>query len=187
MPIRRPLLLSCLSLAALLAACGGGGDSAESALSGATGSTASTDCGQANFQAELLQRINALRAAGASCGSSGTFPATTPLTWNTQLTAAAAAHSADMAAKNYFEHTSADGTTMSQRVSNAGYAWSRVAENIAAGYGTVEAVMTGWANSPGHCANLMNANLREVGVACVPGTSTSDYANYWTMDLATPQ
>ncbi len=189
MPIRRPLLLSCLSLAALLAACGGGGggDGAESAVSGATETTTSADCGLANFQAELLQRINALRAAGASCGASGNFPATTALTWNTKLTTAAAGHSADMAAKNYFEHTSADGTTMSQRVTNAGYAWSRVAENIAAGYGTVEAVMTGWANSPGHCANLMNASLREVGVACVVAPASADYGNYWTMDLATAQ
>jgi uncharacterized protein YkwD len=91
-----------------------------------------------------------------------------------------------MAAQNYFSHTSADGRTFDQRVTAAGYAWRALAENIAAGYGTVQAVVDGWMGSDGHCANIMNPNLRDIGVACATGTTRSTYSNYWTMDLAAP-
>ena len=109
------------------------------------------------------------------------------LRWNAALTTAASAHSADMAALNYFSHTSADGRTLGTRATAAGYAWSRLGENIAAGYAGVDSVMKGWVDSDGHCANLMSANFTEVGVACVPGTPTSNYNTYWTMDLGKPQ
>lgn len=137
--------------------------------------------GAAGIQAEVLQRVNALRAAGAVCGGD-TFPATNAVSWNAQLLQAALGHSADMAQKNYFSHTSQDGRTLGQRVTAAGYVWSNVGENIAAGQQSVEQVVTGWANSPGHCRNLMNANFRDVAVACVRNNS-SDFRLYWTMNL----
>jgi uncharacterized protein YkwD len=134
-----------------------------------------------------LARINAVRAAGANCGVNGVFPAVPALTWNVALTTAASAHSADMAALNYFSHTSADGRTFDTRASAAGYTYSRLGENIAAGYAGIDAVMNGWVDSDGHCANLMSANFTEVGLACVPGTSSSSYNTYWTMDLGKPR
>lgn len=144
-------------------------------------------CGLANFQSQLLQRINALRASGANCGSSGTFPAAPAVAWNAKLTQAADGHSQDMSAQNYFSHTSKDGRSFTQRIDATGYTWSAAGENIAAGYGSVDAVMDGWTASPGHCANLMNASFTEFGVSCVPGTSSTTYSNYWTMDLAKPR
>jgi uncharacterized protein YkwD len=183
-----------LLFALALAACGGGGsDSTPAAGSGSGGtpsgsgtSSAAATCGLANFQAELLQRVNAARAAGASCGTRGSFASTGALSWNGLLTNAATGHSKDMSAQNYFSHTSLDGRTFDQRVTAAGYAWTRVAENIAAGYPSVQAVVDGWLASDGHCANLMNPNLVHVGVACAPGTATSTYGTYWTMDLGAP-
>lgn len=188
-------LLTALPLCAalLLSACGGGGgDSATDPVAGIDPietPQGAGDCGLADFQAELLQRINALRAAGASCGAQGTFASTTALTWNTRLQQSALGYSADMQARNYWreDHQTPEGVTFSQRITNAGYTWSTAAENIAAGYATVQAVMDGWRNSPGHCANLMNPNLREVGVACVTGNSANTYPNYWTMDLGAPR
>lgn len=59
-------------------------------------------------------------------------------------------------------------------------------ENIAAGYDTVSAVMDGWLASPGHCANLMNPNFTQIGVACIRGSTGNAYGTYWTMDLARP-
>lgn len=144
--------------------------------------TAAT-CGQPDFQAALLERINRLRASGASCGSAGSFAAAALLTWHPALAEASAAHSRDMAANAFFSHTGSDGSSAGQRMSRAGYAWRGWAENIAAGYPTVDAVMDGWIASPGHCANLMNPTLREVGVACVPGGGSAPYATYWTMNL----
>lgn len=137
--------------------------------------------GAAGIEAEITQRVNALRAAGAVCGTTA-YAAAAALVWNSTLLAAAKGHSADMAQKNYFSHTSQDGRTAGQRITTAGYNWSAYGENIAAGQTTVEQVMTGWINSPGHCQNLMNPNFREVAVACVRNDA-ADYRLYWTMDL----
>ena len=106
--------------------------------------------------------------------------------WNDKLFKAAAGHSADMAAKNYFSHTGSDGSSFSQRITGAGYSWRAAGENIAAGQTSVAQVMNAWVNSPGHCANLMNKNFTEVGVACVKNDKSS-YRTYWTMELAQPR
>ena len=190
----------------LLAACGGGGDSPPSALAGAPGAApapapapapaapaapapapAVADCSLGNFAASALTRINQLRAAGASCGARGAFAPTTALAWNALLTQAGEGHSRDMATLNYFSHTSADGRDLADRVNTTGYLWNTIGENIAAGYATVDSVMDGWTASDGHCANLMNPNFTEVGLACVPGTTSSTYNTYWTMDLGRPR
>jgi uncharacterized protein YkwD len=185
-----------LGLAALLGACGGGGGdggddagAAESAAAAAPAASApvaaaSATCGIADFAAVALARINEQRTAGASCGSRGRFAPAPALRWSPLLHQAAAAHSADMAAQNYFSHTSADGRSMSDRVNATGYAWSSLGENIAAGYPDIDAVVTGWMRSDGHCANLMNPAFDELGLACVPGTATSSYRQYWTANLA---
>lgn len=146
---------------------------------------AAQTCGLAGFQQELLNRINQIRATARACGSL-TYAAAPPVKWNAKLFNAAAGHSAEMAAKNYFSHTSQDGRSFSQRITGAGYAWRAVGENIAAGQTSVAQVMTAWVNSPGHCANLMNRNFTEVGVACVKNDASS-YRYYWTMDLAQPR
>jgi uncharacterized protein YkwD len=147
---------------------------------------ASATCNISDFAATALARINQLRAAGADCHSKGVFAPAAALAWNDKLTQAAAAHSADMAVKNYFSHTSADGRTLADRINATGYTWSGLGENIAAGYAGIDAVMSGWIGSDGHCANLMSPNLSEVGLACVPGTASSSYNTYWTMDLGRP-
>ena len=201
---RLRILWAFAAAAPLVAGCGGGGSSDSSAAgtpatSPAAGPSPSpapapapatgvlSTCGLSDFSGRILQRINQLRASGASCGSSGQFAPAAAVAWNAKLTQAADGHSQDMAANNYFAHTSLDGRTFSQRIDATGYTWSTAGENIAAGYASVDAVMDGWTQSPGHCANLMNPNFSEIGVACVPGTSSTTYSNYWTMDLAKPR
>jgi uncharacterized protein YkwD len=192
--LRRTPLALLAAAASLLVGCGGGGGSdaaapPPSAASGAThplaGSPAAT-CGLSNFEAELLDRVNARRAAGASCGTHGAFAATGALAWSDALAVAAVAHSDDMATRNYFAHTAPDGTTPADRASAAGYAWRVLAENIAAGQSSIAQVVDGWMASDGHCANIMDAALRDIGVACVASTS-ADYPTYWTMDLGAPR
>jgi uncharacterized protein YkwD len=87
-----------------------------------------------------------------------------------------------MATNNYFSHTSLDGRTLTNRIDATGYSWSNIGENIAAGYSTAELVVDGWMASDGHCANVMNPNFQDVGVACV-SSSTSQYRSYWTMEV----
>ncbi len=55
-----------------------------------------------------------------------------PLLRDTRLAAAARAHSADMANRLYFDHTTPEGTTFDQRAAAAGYPFISLSENIAA-------------------------------------------------------
>ena len=97
-----------------------------------------------------------------------------PLNPDHRLTAAARDHSRDMADNDYFSHTSPDGRTVGDRVTDAGYIWSRVAENIARGHTSPEAVVLGWMNSEGHRRNILSADFCDLGVGYV---STG---RYWT-------
>lgn len=135
----------------------------------------------------MLAAVNVHRRAGATCGARGSFPAARELAWNAALTQAAAAHSDDMVANNFFDHTGSNGSTLGTRVTAAGYQWSSVGENIAAGQAGVAEVVDGWMKSDGHCANLMNSAFRDIGVACVAGNANTTYRTYWTQDFGTPR
>ncbi len=134
------------------------------------------------YEQQVLTLVNQRRASWATCGSQS-YPPVPPLTWNQSLGNAARGHSIDMADKNYFSHTSADGRTFVQRIVKAGYyPYLALGENIAAGYTTPSAVVSGWMSSPGHCANIMSANFKEVGVGYAYN-SLSSYKHYWTQDF----
>ncbi|CAO5149652.1 conserved hypothetical protein [Frankia sp. AiPs1] len=105
-----------------------------------------------------------------------------PLSVDPVLTAAADGHSADMARRGFFAHTSPDGRTVSDRVTALGYRYSRVAENIAAGQTSAQEVVSGWMNSPGHRANILLPQLREIGVGHAVG---GEYGTYWTQVFGT--
>ena len=134
---------------------------------------------------EMLTLVNDNRAVAQSCGSDN-YPATTRLSWHCTLDSVADAHNRDMGDNNFFNHTGSDGLSPSNRVTNAGYNWSSVGENIAAGQQTVQSVMTAWMDSPGHCANIMNAVYTEMGAANYQ-VSGSDFSIYWTQNFATPR
>ncbi len=128
----------------------------------------------------VLDLTNQARATARTCGTTS-YPAAGPLTWNAALATAARGHAADMAARNYFSHTSQDGRTFDARIVNAGYSgYSALGENIAAGQPTADAVVAGWLTSPGHCANIMSASFRELGVGVGTGGS---YSTYWVQDF----
>ena len=129
----------------------------------------------------ILQQINLARTSGKVCGTQ-IFTATRALAWNDILFSAAAKHSADMATRNYFSHTTPEGVTLGQRLYTEGYSWRAAGENIAAGQGSVASVMQTWLASDGHCQNIMNPVFNEVAVACVE-KSPSTYGTYWTMNL----
>lgn len=206
-PSRQMAPVAALSIALLLGGCGGGGgsDAASPAPAPAPApspggpaapptpapppTTAGTriTCNLSNFQADMLAAVNAHRRAGANCGARGSFPAAAELTWNDALTQAAVAHSDDMVANNFFSHTGSNGSSAGDRATAAGYAWRGVGENIAAGQATVAIVVDGWMKSDGHCANLMNAAYRDIGVACVAGNANTTYRTYWSQEFGTPR
>ncbi|WP_436494476.1 CAP domain-containing protein [Actinokineospora sp. HUAS TT18] len=117
-------------------------------------------------ESEVLTIVNAERSK-AGCG---------PLRWHDTLALAARKHSADMAANNYFDHESLDGRSPFDRMKAEGYAKGG-GENIAAGQSTPKSVMESWMNSPGHRANILNCDFKELGVGMAKGGS---YRIYWT-------
>lgn len=106
-----------------------------------------------------------------------------------KLVRAARRHSRDMVRRGYFEHTSPQGSTMSARVSRAGYSrWASLGENIAWGSGslsTPHSIVRSWMNSSGHRANILHSRFREIGVGIALGAPqrTSGRAATYTTDF----
>jgi uncharacterized protein YkwD len=126
----------------------------------------------------LLTMVNSARAQPHQCGAQP-FGATGPLTWNAQLASAADGHSRDMANKNYFDHKDRDGYMPGDRAELAGYVAKEIGENIAAGQDSARKVVDAWLASPGHCANLMNPQVKELGAGYATDPK-SDAGIYWT-------
>ena len=133
----------------------------------------------------VLPLIDAQRAAGATCGADGSYTSQAPLRYNALLAAAAQGHAQDMASQHYFSHQSLDGSTLAQRVTHAGYAFSAVGENILAGSFTYGAAVKAWMDSPGHCANIMSSGYTEAGLGYAPGLYGAPYQAYWVLNLGT--
>jgi uncharacterized protein YkwD len=131
------------------------------------------------FENEVLELVNERRAAGADCGSTGTFDPAGPLTMDSALRCAARNHSMDMATEDYFDHYTPEGIGPGDRLDEAGYTGSMWGENIAWGYLSPEAVVSGWMSSPGHCSNIMQARFTEIGVGYYAGS-------LWTQTFGRP-
>lgn len=128
----------------------------------------------------LLDLVNAARAQGRRCG--GTYyPRARPLRYNDNLSDAARKFARDLGRHGYFSHTGRSGSTPTSRARAEGYR-GYAGENIAAGRATGRATMRDWLASPGHCANIMSAQYRFLGVgyASVAG---SPYGTYWVQDF----
>ena len=119
--------------------------------------------------------INQSRGQARNCGVTA-FPAVGPLAWDARIEEAARAHSAYQSQVNTLSHTGAGGSDVGQRLNAAGFAWTSWGENVGWNYPTAQAVFQGWLDSPGHCANLMNANFTMVGWARVGVYDTMDFA-----------
>jgi uncharacterized protein YkwD len=165
--------------------CGGGsgsdtGGNASSSDSG--GGVSGTGIpGIDGIKQELLTAINDARASARMCGATY-YSAAVSVTWNDDLADAAYKHSADMATNHLFSHTGSDGSSPATRISQEGYHWNAMGENIAYGYPTVEDVIQGWLGSEGHCQNMMSPMFTEIGAAIAGNTDVP----YWTLDLAKP-
>jgi len=78
-----------------------------------------------------------------------------------------------------FSHTRPDGSNCFTVLDELGVSYHYTGENIAAGYSDPEDVMTGWMNSSGHKANILNVNFRHIGVGYHYDSSTS-YKRFWS-------
>jgi len=148
-----------------------------------------------------LNALNQVRRQGRSCGGEGYFSSAPALRWSDSLYRASYEHSHDMAKSSSFSHlgssTSYDwtakvqhlkrGSSFKERIENNGYTkWKNIAENIAMGPSTIEGVMAQWLRSDRHCANIMNPEFTDVGMAGVKKEGMYQ-SYYWTQDFATAQ
>ncbi len=95
-----------------------------------------------------------------------------PVAPEDRLRQAATGHALDLAARGYFAHATPEGTTVGDRLTAAGYAWSSYGENIARGQETPRDVMSAWMRSAGHCRNVLSPGVTELGVGVGPAGRT---------------
>jgi uncharacterized protein YkwD len=118
-----------------------------------------------SFEQEVLRLTNTERANHGL----------RPLEWDSRLGSAARSHSADMARRDFFSHTTPEGITFNQRITRAGFSWRLTGENIARGQTMPEAVVRSWMNSPGQRANILDSDFTHLGVGFDQ--------NHWTQKL----
>src|SRR3954453_418088 len=102
------------------------------------------------------------------------------LTQSSQLAQAATGMCQRMTAEHFFAHDTPDGKSVVDRIQPTGYIpdggdWV-VGENLAWGSGalsTPQAIVNGWMNSPGHKANILATDYKDVGLAAFPGSPTT--------------
>jgi uncharacterized protein YkwD len=107
-----------------------------------------------------------------------------PLRWNRQLTDAARWFSWDSTENRpsgFCGHQDTLGGWPGDRALTFGYLGGAGAENAFCGYVTPEYAITGWMNSSGHRANLLDPGSREIGLGYY--RRTSDGRGYVTQDF----
>jgi uncharacterized protein YkwD len=83
-----------------------------------------------------------------------------------------------MAARDLLSHT-VDGN-LARRLEAANLRQRTAVENVSAGYFSLSAVMAGWRRSPGHNANLLDPQMRRMGIATAYAAGTR-YKVYWAL------
>lgn len=144
-----------------------------------------------------LNAVNKVRSQGRECGREGYFSPASSLRWSDALYKASYEHSNDMAKSNSFSHLGSSkshdwtasvqhlkrGSSFKERIENNGYKrWKNIAENIALGAATIDEAMDQWLGSDRHCANIMNPEFTDVGMARVKKDGTQQIY-YWTQNF----
>ena len=122
------------------------------------------DRGVLSYEEEVIRLVNQIRQENGL--------GTLKLNW--ELSRVARYKSQDMADKRYFSHTSPTYGSPFQMMQAFGLTYRYAGENIAYGYSSPQAVVTGWMNSEGHRKNILNPNFTQIGVGYVP------QGHYWT-------
>ena len=104
-----------------------------------------------------------------------------PLQPSAQLEQAAEGHCQELIADDYFAHVSPSGETPVDRIRDTGYIPSPsdgyvIGENLAWGtyqLSTPQSIVAAWIASPGHLANILEAQYRETGIGVTPDVPAS--------------
>ncbi len=115
-----------------------------------------------SYEKQVLKHVNAQRTKRGMA----------KLTVKRTLTKAARSHSADMGARQYFQHNTLGKATWSRRLikfgyTRTGYSRWKVGENIRWGaglYASPYAVVRAWMRSPRHRAVILTRSFRDIGI-----------------------
>jgi len=145
------------------AACTGGSATVDGGGGGGSGNLPDADPAVVALEDEAFALILAERTAGSVGG----------LVHDDALRAVARAHSEDMVARSFFAHVNPDNEDPFDRMAAAGISFSTAGENIAWNLGYSDpagTAVTGWMNSAGHRANILNGSFTHsgMGVAVAP-------------------
>ncbi len=91
------------------------------------------------------------------------------LSTNSKLITAASMKANDMSTYGYFAHVSPQGITPWHWFKKAGYTFLHAGENLAVNFSSSHDVEVAWMNSPGHRANILGQNFKEIGIATSNG------------------
>lgn len=133
------------------------------------------------LEREIAEGVNAVRAEND-------LP---PLASLEPLAEVARAHSADMAARRYFDHRSPEGAGAASRLFSASIVFTRVAENISkieGGDDPAAMAIESWMTSPAHRANILSREYAESGVgAAVDDRGAVYITQVFTQDAHLPR
>lgn len=111
----------------------------------------------------LLEDTNSDRSANGAA----------PLTLNDQLARAAQAKANDMVSRNYWSHNTPDGNEPWVFVTDQGYSYQKLGENLATGFSSELATVNAWMASPHHRENLLDPDFTQVGFGYANSTNYS--------------
>lgn len=140
-------------------------------------SSSSNVLGSTNMNKELLPVVSNQVEEGLTI--SGIISATnverkknglSELIKDPQLSKAAEIKLQDMFQKQYFQHVSPSGDSVSDVVRKTGYEYIVVGENLALGvFAGDDQVVAAWMASPGHKKNILDSRYQEIGLAVGQG------------------
>jgi len=154
-----------------------GSDSAENTQ--VSSSSACAAQRNSDYENQVVTLINQARADNGL----------SPLKPDTKLSAAALAHSMDMACNDFVDHTGSDGSSWPDRIAAQGFPFSIAYENIYVGNpdfgGNPQGAFEWWMNSQVHRDNILNPDAVYIGVGYAFNAS-STYGGYYTVDFTRP-
>lgn len=126
--------------------------------------TSSAGADQVSQENEVVRLVNVERKR-AGCGA---------VRMDERLRTAIRLHVQELGTHDglYLSHVSDDGRTFVQRAKAQGYP-DPGGENVARGQRTAADVMTGWMDSDGHRANILNCSFKAIGVGRAKGVDGS--------------
>lgn len=158
--VKRALLLAC----ALLSSC------TVPAVQAQTYTQAPTP------EAQLLARLNGVRAQGVNCPGSGRRPVAGALSYSAPHAQAARLQAVDMGASGSVSHTGQNGSTPRIRAASTGVNATSVTEIVylAAGLNTEQA-LSWWLGSATHCYWMTEGRYTHAGASVVRGPRGTAY------------